>query len=82
MEDIENEIRKIEEELSSTPEGKQNEEPKEEVSSTPEQKPKRKGQSRERMMELHRIRSEKANQRRKEKEELKAKEEEVKNIRK
>jgi hypothetical protein len=43
---------------------------------------KKKGQSRERMMELHRIRSEKANQRRKEKEELKAKEEEVKNIRK
>jgi hypothetical protein len=49
MEDIENEIRKIEEELSSTPANEVLE----------EQKPKKKkGQSRERMMELHRIRSE------------------------
>jgi hypothetical protein len=53
------------------------------ASAEPDEKPKKKkGQSRERMMELHRIRSEKAKQRREEKEELKAKEEEVKNIRK
>lgn len=46
------------------------------------EKPKRKGQSRERMLELHKIRSEKADQKRKEKEELKAKEEEIERIKK
>jgi len=42
----------------------------------------RKGQSRERMIELHKIKSEKAEQRRKEKEEIKIKEEEIERIKK
>ena len=50
-----------------------------------EEEPKKKvgrGQTKERMMELHKIRSEKALLRRKEQEELKNKEEEIKNIKK
>ena len=47
------------------------------------EKPKSKrGQTKERMHELHRIKSEKAEQKRKELEELKAKEEEIQNIKK
>ena len=42
----------------------------------------RKGQTRERMIELHKIKSEKAEQRRKEKEEVKIKEEEIERIKK
>ena len=73
MEDIENELKKIDDEIELL--NKSNE-PKE------EEKPKlkKKGQSRERMMELHKIRSEKARLKKEEREELKAKEEEVKNI--
>lgn len=47
-----------------------------------QEKQKRKGQSKERMMELHKIRSEKAEQRRKEKDELKSKQEEIEKIKK
>ena len=46
------------------------------------EKPKKKGQSKERMMELHKIRSQKADERRKEKEELKLKQEEIEKIKK
>jgi hypothetical protein len=73
MEDIENELKKIDDEMELL--NKSNETQTEEKA-----KPKRKGQTRERMMELHKIRSEKARLKREEREELKAKEEEVKNI--
>lgn len=64
MEEIEEEINKIENELSQKKESN------------------KKGQSKERMMELHKIRSEKARLKREEKEELKKKEEEIKRIHK
>ena len=70
MDDIEDEIRKIDEELKLL-----NEPEKEEI----KEKPKKKGQSRERMMELHKIRSEKARLKREEREEIKAKAEQEKN---
>lgn len=89
MDDIEEEIKKVEYEIEIL--NKKNYE--EEEQGLPEikeikEKPKpksaggRKGQSRERMMELHKIRSEKAQQRKKEKEELKAKAEEIELIKK
>ena len=75
MEDIENELKKIDDEIELL--NKSNETQTEEKA-----KPKRKGQTRERMMELHKIRSEKARLKREEREEIKAKAEEVKNIKK
>jgi hypothetical protein len=73
MEDIEDEIKKNEIELL-------NKSNTEEAEQKPKQK--RKGQTRERMMELHKIRSEKARLKREENEEIKKKAEEVKKIKK
>jgi len=90
MDDIEEEIKKIEYEIEILNKKNYQEENEEELPKIEEvkEKPKpkssggRKGQSRERMMELHKIRSEKALEKKKEKEELKAKAEEIEKIKK
>ena len=81
MEDIDKEIEKIRLEIEgiSAKEASPIEEEKNEP--LPD-KPKKKGQSRERMMELHKIRSEKARLKREENEEIKKKAEEVKKMKK
>ena len=78
MDDIEDEIRKVDEEIKLLNKSNETQTEKDEII----EKPKRKGQSRERMMELHKIRSEKARLKREEREEIKTKAEEVKNIKK
>lgn len=87
MEDIENEIKKIQYEIEIMNNGasKELEEQKQDIPKTeiePQEVKKKKGQSRERMMELHKIRSEKARLKREEKEEIKKKAEEVKKMKK
>lgn len=77
MEDIENEIQKIQYEIEIM-----NNEDIPETQIKPEEVKKKKGQSRERMMELHKIRSEKARLKREENEEIKKKAEEVKKMKK
>lgn len=80
MEDIENEIKKIQYEIEIMNNDTKQDIPKTEVE--PQEVKKKKGQSRERMMELHKIRSEKARLKREEKEEIKRKAEEVKKMKK
>ena len=77
MEDIDKEIEKIRLEIEGTSSVIE-----EEKNEPLPQKPKKKGQSRERMMELHMIRSEKARLKREENEEIKKKAEEVKKMKK
>lgn len=68
MEDIDKEIEKIRLEIEGTSSVIE-----EEKNEPLPEKPKKKGQSRERMMELHKIRSEKARLKREENEEIKKK---------
>lgn len=77
MEDIDKEIEKIRLEIEGTSSVIE-----EEKNEPLPEKPKKKGQSRERMMELHKIRSEKARLKREENEEIKKKAEEVKKMKK
>ena len=86
MDEIDEEIKRVEEEieiLNHTKYGEQDEELPtiKEVKEKPNIKPKTKGrgQTRERMMELHKIRSEKAKLRKQEQEELKLKQQEIEN---
>ena len=84
MEDMENEKVKIEDNEEEEVDQQEELPNIEQIKEKPKPKSSggRKGQSRERMMELHKIRSEKAEQRRKEKEELRIKEEEIERIKK
>jgi hypothetical protein len=85
MDDIEEELKKIQYEIEIHNDDDNDELPEiKEVKEKPKPKSSggRKGQSRERMMELHAIRSEKARLRKEEQEQLKQKQEEVEKIKK
>jgi len=82
MENIEEEMEKIEYELSILNNKKETNEEEDIKEIKEEPVKKKRGQTRERMMELHKIRSEKARLKREEREELKNKKEEVNNIKK
>lgn len=89
MDDIEEELKNIQYEIEITGNNYDDVESEElpeiqEVKEKPKPKPAggKKGQSRERMMELHKIRSEKARLRKEEKQDLKEKQQEVERIKK